>query len=76
MGTKGIFKNIYKPHVGEGPLSPNREMVTDFVKDIFTEHPSFARTIQRKCLGRSGKMVKSLDSLSLSCLALSYVSTK
>ena len=65
MGTKGIFKNIYKPHVGEGLLSPNREMVIDFVKDIFTEHSSFARTIQRKFLGRSGKMVKSLDSLSL-----------
>ena len=65
MGTKGIFNNRYKPHVGEGLLIPNREMVTDFVKDIFTEHSSFARTITRKCLGRSGKMVKSLDNLSL-----------
>ena len=62
MGTKGSFKNRYKPHVGEGLLSPNREMVIDFVKDIFTEHSSFVRTIQRKFLGRSGKMVKSLDS--------------
>lgn len=56
MGTKGSFKNRYKPHVGEGLLSPNREMVTNFVKNIFTEYPSFARAIQRKCLGRSGKM--------------------
>ena len=76
MGTKGSFKNRYTPHVGECLLSPNREMVIDFVKDNFTEHSSFARTIQRKCLVRSGRMVKSLDSLSLSCLALSYVSTK
>ena len=65
MGTKGSFKNRYKPHVGEGLMSPNREMVTYFVKYIFTEHSSFAREIQRKCLGRNGKMVNSLDNLSL-----------
>ena len=65
MGTKGLFNNRYKPHVGEGLLIPNREMVTNLVKDNFTEHSSFARTIQRKCLGQSGKTVKSLDSLRL-----------
>ena len=65
MGTKGSYKNRYKPHVGEGLLIPNREMVTDFAKDIFTEHPTFARTIQIKFLGISGKKVNSLNSLCL-----------
>ncbi|KAH9308085.1 hypothetical protein KI387_035996, partial [Taxus chinensis] len=56
IGAKGSFKNKFKPYVGEGLLSPNREVVTEFVRNIFTEHPSFARAIQRKCLGRNGKM--------------------
>ena len=54
--TKGSFNNRYKPYVGESLLSPNREMVTDFVKDIFTKYPSFARAIQITCRGHSGKM--------------------
>ncbi|XP_059077301.1 uncharacterized protein LOC131060881 isoform X2 [Cryptomeria japonica] len=56
VGAKGSFKNKFKPYVGEGLLSPNRVIVTEFVREIFTEYPSFARTIQRKCLGRNGKM--------------------
>lgn len=51
-----VGKSGFTPYVGEGILSPNRQLVTDLVKGIVTEHPSFARAIQKRCLGPSGKM--------------------
>ncbi|MCO5573247.1 hypothetical protein L7F22_027016 [Adiantum nelumboides] len=46
----------FTPFIGEGFISPNRQLVTDLVKDIVTKQPSFARAIQKRCLGSAGRM--------------------
>ncbi|KAI5084641.1 hypothetical protein GOP47_0000810 [Adiantum capillus-veneris] len=46
----------FTPYIGEGFISPNRQLVTDLVKDIVTKQPSFARAIQKRCLGSAGRM--------------------
>ena len=53
-----VQKSGFKPYIGEGFISPNRQLVTDHVKDLVTEHPSFARAIQKRCLGPAGRLVQ------------------
>ncbi|CAM6094770.1 unnamed protein product [Calypogeia fissa] len=49
-------KVMFRPYVGEGLLSPNRHMVMCLTKDMATEVPSFARALQKRCLGPTGKL--------------------
>lgn len=52
----GVEQAGFTPYIGEGFISPNRQLVTDLVKDIVTRQPSFARAIQKRCLGSAGRM--------------------
>lgn len=51
-----VEQSGFTPYIGEGFISPNRQLVTDLVKDMITEQPSFARAIQKRCLGPTGKL--------------------
>eukprot|EP00250_Pteridium_aquilinum_P003123 c13455_g1_i1 orf=895-3765(-) len=51
-----VEQSGFTPYIGEGFISPNRQLVTDLVKDIVTKQPSFARAIQKRCLGSAGRM--------------------
>ncbi|KAI5069625.1 hypothetical protein GOP47_0015926 [Adiantum capillus-veneris] len=46
----------FTPYVGEAITSPNRRAVINLVKDIITRYPSFAKAIQKRYLGPSGRM--------------------
>ncbi|KAL2623897.1 hypothetical protein R1flu_008142 [Riccia fluitans] len=46
----------FRPHVGEGLLSPTRQMVSRLIKNMTTQVPSFARTLAKRCLGPTGKL--------------------
>jgi hypothetical protein len=47
----------FQPFVGEGTTSPNRPLVERLVQHIVTRFPSFARALQKRCLGACGKLV-------------------
>lgn len=49
----------FRPFVGEGTTSPNRPLVARLTRHIVTKRPSFARAIQKRCLGPCGKLVSS-----------------
>lgn len=46
----------FQPFVGEGTTSPNRPLVERLVQHIVTRFPSFARALQKRCLGACGKL--------------------
>ncbi|KAJ7549896.1 hypothetical protein O6H91_07G073800 [Diphasiastrum complanatum] len=49
-------KQSFTPYIGEGALSPYKQMVTQVAKGITTEWPSFARAVQKRYLGPNGKL--------------------
>jgi hypothetical protein len=46
----------FVPYVSEAILGPNRPIL-DALKNTVTKYPSFAKTMQKRCLGPSAKLV-------------------
>ncbi|MCO5603119.1 hypothetical protein L7F22_057265 [Adiantum nelumboides] len=55
LGSKA-GEHGFTPYVGEAITSPNRRVVINLVKNIVTRYPSFAKAIQKRYLGPSGRM--------------------